>query len=95
MLPEEGLCDLPVVPLLLLVVFDGVTVLLLTVPLPVVVLSLLLPLTEDPVLVVLVLLLASGRYTLTELPLTLVDLPERLLLLSSLRTVAFLPVSRS
>jgi len=69
--------------------------LLLTVPLPVVVfLSVLLPLTEDLVFVVLP-LFASGRYTLTELPLTLVALPERLLLLSSRRTVAFLPVSRS
>jgi len=40
-------------------------------------------------------LFASGRYTLTELPLTLVALPERLSLLSSLRTVVVLPVSRS
>lgn len=57
--------------------------LLLTVPLPEVLLSELLP------------LFASGRYTLTELPLTLVALPERLSLLSSLRTVVVLPVSRS
>lgn len=37
----------------------------------------------------------SGRYTLTALLLTRVDLPERLLVFSSLRTVAFLPVARS
>ena len=77
----------PSVTLVLLLLF-------LTVPLPVVLLSVLLPLTEDLVFVVL-LLVASGRYTLTALPLTLVALPERLLLLSSRRTVAFLPVSRS
>lgn len=41
------------------------------------------------------LLLASGRYTLTELLLTRVALPERLLLLSRRRTLAFRPVSRS
>lgn len=37
----------------------------------------------------------SGRYTLTALLLTLVDLPERLAVLSNLRTEAFLPVSLS
>jgi hypothetical protein len=37
----------------------------------------------------------SGRYTLTALLLTLVDLPERLFVLSSLCTVAVLPVVRS
>lgn len=151
LLPEE-LCDLTVVPLLLLVERSGVTVvpllllverpgltvllllvlvelllvelsedltvalrfvvdvlpefvpsvtlvllfpLLLTVPLLLLLsVVVLLPLTEDRVLVVLP-LLASGRYTLTELPLTLVALPELLLLLSSRRTVAFRPVSRS
>lgn len=123
LLPEE-LCDLTVVPLLLLLERSGVTVvflvpdelllvvlsddltvasrfvvdvlpelvpsltlvlllLLLTVPLPEVLLSELLP------------LFASGRYTVTALPLTLVALPERLSLLSSLRTVVVLPVSRS
>lgn len=150
LLPEE-LCDLTVVPLLLLVERSGVTVvlllllversgltvllllvlvelllvelsedltvalrfvvdvlpelapsvtlvlllLLLTVPLLLLLsVVVLLPLTEDRVLVVLP-LLASGRYTLTALPLTLVALPELLLLLSSRRTVAFRPVSRS
>ena len=38
---------------------------------------------------------ASGRYTLTVLLLTRVDLPERLLELSSRCTVTFLPVVRS
>jgi hypothetical protein len=37
----------------------------------------------------------SGRYSLTVLLLTLVDLPERLFELSSLCTVAFLPAVRS
>lgn len=78
----------PSVTLVLLLLFLTVPLLLL---LSVVV---LLPLTEDRVLVVLP-LLASGRYTLTALPLTLVALPELLLLLSSRRTVAFRPVSRS
>ena len=68
--------------------------LLLTVSLLVFLLSELLLLTEDLLLEDL-LFSASGRYTLTELLLTLVALPERLLLLSSLRTVVFLPVSRS
>jgi hypothetical protein len=64
--------------------------LLLTVPLPDVLLSELLPpLTDDLPLP------ASGRYTLTELPLTLVVPPERSPLLSSRRTVVLLPVSRS
>ena len=37
----------------------------------------------------------SGRYTLTALLLTRVDLPERLFVLSSLRILAVLPVVRS
>lgn len=55
----------------------------------------LLPLTEDLVEVPPLLLFVPGRYTLTEFPLTLVVLPERLFVLSSRRTVALLPVSRS
>jgi hypothetical protein len=80
--PSEDL----VASLLLLTVPDLVASLLLLVE--------LLPLTEDLV-VELLSLFASGRYTLTVLSLILVALPERLLLLSSRRTVAVLPVSRS
>jgi len=71
------------------VVLSFVVVLLLLPLLPV-----LLSLTVALVFVVLC-LDTSGRYTLTALLLTLVDLPERLSELSSLCTVAFLPVVRS
>jgi hypothetical protein len=87
----------PVVALRLVELLLGV--LLLTFPVValrlVVVLLLLLLVTFPEVLLRLVVLLplASGRYTLTELLFTTVALPERLLLLSSLRTVVDLPVA--
>lgn len=64
--------------------------LVLSVILPRLVADLLVDLTSVPLS-----LDRSGRYTLTALLLTLVDLPERLFVLSSLCTVAVLPVVRS
>jgi len=86
--------------LVLVPVFVSFVVVLLLVPLT---LSLVVLLTFVLVLLSLTVALvfevlsldASGRYTLTALLLTLVDLPERLSELSSLCTVAFLPVVRS
>jgi hypothetical protein len=60
--------------------------------------ELLLSVADLPVFALLLVVLSldtSGRYTLTALLLTLVDRPERLFVLSSLRTVAVLPVVRS
>lgn len=64
--------------------------LVLSIILPRLVADLLVDLTSVPLS-----LDRSGRYTLTALLLTLVDLPERLFVLSSLCTVAVLPVVRS
>lgn len=77
------LSTLPV-PVADLLVVDLVLVVLSTLPLPV-----------ADLLLVALLSNASGRNTLTVLLFTRVDLPERLLELSSRCTVAFLPVVRS
>ncbi len=97
LLRELLLFTLPVVAFRLAELLLGV--LLLTFPVValrlVVVLLLLLLVTflVELLLPVVLLPLVSGRYTLTELLFTTVALPERLLLLSSLRTVVDLPVA--